>query len=87
MKELSRGKRFEVVHYYILGHTYKEIEEETGISHGSIANIVQELENGNLTIPGTPFDQVNDLRQLSFDLKKKGLQPLTCPPKRSPVTC
>jgi chromosome segregation ATPase len=75
MKEISRGKRLEIAHYYILGHTYEEIEEETGISHGTIANIVQELENGELTIPGVPFDQVNDLRQLSFDLKKKGLQP------------
>jgi hypothetical protein len=28
-----------------------------------------------LTIPGTQFDQVNDLHQLSLDLKKKGLDP------------
>jgi predicted transcriptional regulator len=75
MKEISRAKRLEIAHYYILGHTYEEIEKETGVSHGTIANIVQELENGELTIPGIPFDQVNDLRQLSFDLKKKGLQP------------
>jgi len=75
MKEISRAKRLEVAHYYLLGHSYKEIEVETGVSHGSIANIVRELENGKLTIPGTPFDQVNDLRQLSSDLTKKGLQP------------
>lgn len=74
MKEISRGKRLEAVHYYILGLTYREIEEETGVSHGSIANIVSEIEQGKLTVPGTPFDQVNDLRQLSLDLKKKGLQ-------------
>ena len=74
MKEIPRGKRLEVAHYYILGHTYEEIEEETGVSHGSIANIVSEMEQGKLTIPGIPSDQVNDLRQLSFDLKKKGLE-------------
>ena len=73
MKEITRTKRLEVAHYYLLGFTYREIEEETGISHGSIANIVSEIENGSLTIPGTSFDQVNDLRQLSFDLKKSGL--------------
>jgi len=72
MKEITRAKRLEVVHYYLLGYSYKEIEEKTGVSHGSIANIVGELENGNLTIPGTPFDQINDLRQLSIDLKKSG---------------
>jgi len=75
MKEITRTKRLEVAHYYLLGYTYKEIEEETGISHGSIANIVSELEDSDLNIPGTSFDQVNDLRQLSFDLKKSGFKP------------
>jgi len=75
MKEITRIKRLEVAYYYILSYTYKEIEEETGISHGSIVNIVSEIENGNLTIPGTAFDQVNDLRQLSSDLSKSGLKP------------
>jgi len=75
MKEITRTKRLEVAHYYLLGYTYREIEEETGISHGSIANIVSEIENGDLIIPGTSFDQVNDLRQLSSDLIKSGLKP------------
>ena len=75
MKEITRTKRLEVAHYYLLGYTYREIEEETGVSHGSIANIVSELEDDDLNIPGTTFDQVNDLRQLSFDLKKSGLKP------------
>ena len=75
MKEISRAKRLEVAHYYLLGYSYGEIEAETGVSHGSIANIVRELEKGKLTVPGTPFGQVDDLRQLSFDLTKKGLQP------------
>ena len=75
MKEITRTKRLEVAHYYLLGSTYREIEEETGISHGSIVNIVSEIENGDLIIPGTSFDQVSDLRQLSFDLKKSTLKP------------
>lgn len=73
MKEILRTSKVEVAQHYLLGCTYREIEQYTGVSHGSIANIVQELENGKLHIPGTPFDQVNDLRQLSLDLKKKGL--------------
>jgi len=75
MKEITRTKRLEVAHHYLLGSTYREIEEETDISHGSIANIVSEIENGDLDIPGTPFDRVNDLRQLSSDLAKSGLKP------------
>jgi len=75
MKEITRTKKLEVAHYYLLGYTYREIEEETGVSHGSIANIVSEIENSSLTISGTAFDQVNDLRQLSSDLSKSGLKP------------
>ena len=75
MKEIPRAKRLEVAYYYILGHTYKKIEEETGLSHGSIINIANELEQGKLTIPGTQFDQVSDLRQLSFYIKKNHLEP------------
>jgi len=73
MKEITRTKKFEVANYYLLGYTYRQIEHETGISHGSIANIVSEIENGDLVIPGTSFDKVNDLHQLSLDLKKNNL--------------
>ena len=75
MREISRLKKYEVADHYILGHSYKETEAETGVSHGSIVNIVKELESGRFTIPSTPLDRVNDLRQLSLDLKKQGLQP------------
>ena len=75
MKEIPRAKKLEVAQYYILGYPYGDIENRTGVSHGSIVNIVKELEDGKLTVPGTSFDQANDLRQLSFDLKKKGLEP------------
>jgi len=75
MREISRAKKVEVAEYYILGYPYSDIENRSGVSHGSVVNIVKELEEGKLTIPGTSFDQVNDLRQLSFELKKKGLEP------------
>src|SRR4030043_1890113 len=75
MREIPRAKKLEVAQYYLLGYTYGEIEELTGVSHGSIVNISRDIDNGRLVIPGTAFDQVNDLRQLSFDLKKKGLEP------------
>ncbi|MCJ7575906.1 MAG: hypothetical protein MUO80_04410 [Dehalococcoidia bacterium] len=75
MREISRARKLEVAQYYILGYPYSDIENRTGVSHGSVANIVKGLEDGKLIIPGTSFDQVNDLRQLSFELKKKGLEP------------
>lgn len=75
MREISRLKKYKVADHYILGHSYKETEAETGVSHGSIVNIVKELESGRFTIPGTSLDRVNDLRQLSLDLKKEDLRP------------
>jgi hypothetical protein len=75
MKEIPRTKKVEVAQHYLTGSSYRDIENETGVSHGSIVNIVKELEDGGLTISGSPFDQVNDLRQLAIDLKKTGQQP------------
>jgi len=75
MKEISTAKRQEVVQYYVLGYSYEEIVGETGVSHGSVANIIKDVEDGRLTISGSTFDQANDLRQLSLDLKKKKLEP------------
>lgn len=75
MKEILRAKKLEVAQCYILGYPYSGIENQSGVSHGSVVNIVKELEDGKLAMPGTSFDQVNDLRQLSLELKKKGLEP------------
>ena len=75
MREIPRENKLEVADYYIMGYPYSDIEDVTGISHGSIVNIIKELEDGILSMPGTSFDQVNDLRQLSLALKKKGLEP------------
>jgi predicted transcriptional regulator len=76
MKEISTAKRQEVVHYYVLGYSYEDIVRETGVSHGSVVNIIKEVEDGRLAIPGSTFDQVNALRQLSLDLRKRSLEPL-----------
>lgn len=73
--EILHEKRMEVAMLHILGHNYAEIEEKTGVSHGSISNIVKELQTGQLIIPGVSSDEVNALHKLSVDLAKKGLEP------------
>ncbi len=75
MREIPRERKLEVADYYLLGYSYSEIENVTSVSHGSVVNIVKELEDGKLSVPGTPSDQVNDLRQLCLELNKKGLNP------------
>ena len=73
MKGIPRTRKLEVVQYYILGYPYSDIENRSGVSHGSVVNIVTEY--GKLTIPGTSFDQTNDLRKLSSALRKEKLEP------------
>ncbi len=57
MKELPRTKKLEVAQYYILGHSYSDIEGEAGVSHGSVVNIIKELEVCVVSIYG------NDVRK------------------------
>ena len=73
--EILHEKRMEVAMLHILGHKYAEIEKKTGISHGSISNIVKELQTDQLIIPGVSSDEVNYLHQLSVVLTKNGLEP------------
>ncbi|MFC1875416.1 hypothetical protein ACFLY3_04655, partial [Chloroflexota bacterium] len=73
MDTISHEKRLEVGRYYLLGLTYAEIKKKTGVSHGSVVNIINALVAGHLVIPGVAADEVHDLHQLSIDLTKKGL--------------
>ena len=75
VKSITREKRIEVSCLYILGNSYREIEELTGVSHGSIVNIVKELQEGRLCVEGLAAEQVEDLRQLAAELKSTGLKP------------
>ena len=75
MDKLSSEKKIEVSQLFILNHSYAEIEKKTGVSHGSISTIIKHLLAGQLTIPGVPSEKVSNLRQLSIDLAKKGLEP------------
>jgi len=75
VKSITREKRIEVACQYILGNSYREIEELTGVSHGSIVNIVKELQEGRLCVEGLAAEQVEDLRQLAAELKSIGLKP------------
>ncbi|MBA7466790.1 hypothetical protein ES707_01982 [subsurface metagenome] len=75
MDKLSNEKRIEVAQLFILNHSYSEIEQITGVSHGSISTIIKQLLAGQLIIPGVPSEEVSNLRKLSIDLTKNDLVP------------
>jgi len=41
---IPTAKRVEVARYYVLGYPYTQIKEKTGVSHGSVVNVIKELE-------------------------------------------
>ncbi len=43
MDTILHEKRLEIARCYVLAFTYAEIEEKASVSHGSVANIVKEL--------------------------------------------
>jgi chromosome segregation ATPase len=75
VSHISHEQKLEVARLYLLDYTWEEIKKETGVSHGSVSDIVKKLLAGELTIPGVPADRVNDLHQLAVVLAKKGVGP------------
>ena len=73
MEQIPRTKKLETALGFLLGFSYREIEDQTGVSHGSVVNVVNQLKTGRLDVPGVASDQVDDLRQLSLDLRKRAL--------------
>jgi len=50
MKAISGRNRIRVVESYVKGLSYAEISRRTGVSEGSVANIVTDLKSGKLEL-------------------------------------
>ena len=70
MEELTQKKRLQVVYFYFSGLSFDQIAAKTGISKGSVANIVSELKAGNFPEAADVTDQIEALRELSVNLNK-----------------
>jgi predicted nucleic acid-binding Zn-ribbon protein len=70
MDELTLKKRLQVVYFYFSGLSFDQVAAKTGISKGSVANIVSELKAGNFPEAADVTDQIEALRELSVNLNK-----------------
>ncbi len=70
MKELSINKKETVIRLFLEGYPYGEISKQTGVSKGSVANIVDDFREGNIPIPPVMAEYVDSLRSLVVDLRK-----------------
>lgn len=78
MEKLSAKKKVAVVRLYLSGLSYNEIGAKTGVSKGTVSNVVTDLKTGRFPETADVVDQIELLRELSLDLKRSKLTPGQC---------
>jgi predicted nucleic acid-binding Zn-ribbon protein len=78
MERLTAKKKLAVVRLYLSGLSYDEIAAKTGVSKGTVANVVAELKAGTVPEAADVTEQIELLRELSIDLKQSKLTPGQC---------
>lgn len=78
MERLSAKKKDAIIGQYLLGMAYDAIASKSGVSKGTVANIVAELKTGKFPEAAGVAEQIEQLRELAFDLKRANLTPGQC---------
>jgi len=78
MEKLTAKKKLSVLMSYFCGLSYDDIVAKSGVSKGTVANIVADLKAGNFPEAGGVGDQIELLRDLSLDLRRSNLGPGQC---------
>jgi len=78
MERLTAKKKLSVVRLYLSGLSYDEIAARSGVSKGTVANVVADLKAGMIPEAADVGEYIEQLRELSFDLKRSELTPGQC---------
>ena len=78
MEKLSTKKRLNIAGQYLSGLSYDEIAAKSGVSKGTVANVVAELKAGRFPEATDTAEHIEQLRELSLDLKRLKLTPGQC---------
>ena len=78
MEKLTARKKLTVVRLYLSGLSYDDIAARSGVSKGTVANVVTELKAGMVPEAADVGEHIELLRELSFDLKRSKLTPGQC---------
>jgi transcriptional regulator with XRE-family HTH domain len=78
MEKVSTTKKLSIVKQYLSGLSYDEIAAKSGVSKGTVANIVTELKAGKFPETADAVEHIEQLRELSLDLKRFKLTPGQC---------
>ena len=78
MEKLSVRKRGAIVGDYLSALPYSEIGAKQHVSTGTVANVVADLKAGRFPEAGDIGEQIEQLKELSLDLKRANLSPGKC---------
>ncbi len=78
MEKLSARKRAAIVGDYLSGMSYIEIGARQHVSTGAVAGVVADLKAGRFPEAGDVGEQIEQLKELSLDLKRANLSPGKC---------
>jgi len=78
MERLTAKKKLSVVKLYLSGLSYDDIAARSGVSKGTVANVVTDLKAGLIPEAADVAEYIELLRELSFDLKRSELTPGQC---------
>ena len=75
MQKLSLKKQLTIVRLYLAGLSYDEIAARSGVSKGTVANVIADLKAGRILDVQAPLEQLEQLRELAVDLRRLKLTP------------
>lgn len=78
MEKLSTRKRSAIVGDYLSALSYSEIAAKQHVSTGTVANVVADLKAGRFPEAGEVGEQIEQLKELSLDLKRANLTASKC---------
>jgi len=78
MERLTAKKKLSVVRLYLSGLSYDDIATRSGVSKGTVANVAADLKAGMIPEAADVGEYIEQLRELSFDLKRSELTPGQC---------
>jgi predicted nucleic acid-binding Zn-ribbon protein len=78
VEKLSARKRDAIVRDYLSALSYSEIAKKQHVSTGTVANVVADLKAGGFPEAGEIGEQIEQLKELSLDLKRANLTPGRC---------
>jgi DNA repair exonuclease SbcCD ATPase subunit len=78
MEKLSPTKRGAIVMDYLSALSYSEIAAKRHVSTGTVTNVVADLKAGEFPEAGEIGEKIEQLKELSLDLKRLNLTPGRC---------